>query len=198
MCCCLTLQPYKEDLEKQRRNSQQLRYLKLSPQSHSRVYPLSLSPIGVQAQSGPLSALSIMKSTATLAFLAAFGCVRAADDNTIGFGPYFSLGPTASWIRSAKTTLVLPKVPSPATDRLALWPGMGTSGNDLIQALAVSFSDPKANCGAVAGQWCVWASTLQDGTQLGGTQVPANAGDQITMSCMKSPAVPLSEPPFPR
>ncbi|KAH8780911.1 hypothetical protein F5883DRAFT_405772 [Diaporthe sp. PMI_573] len=119
---------------------------------------------------------------APLAFLATFGGVMAADDNTIGFGPYFSLGPTASWIRSAKTTLVLPKVPSPATDRLALWPGMGTSGNDLIQALAVSFSDPKANCGAAAGQWCVWASTLQDGTQLYGKQVPANAGDQITMS----------------
>lgn len=126
-------------------------------------------------------------ATQVLTSLAAFSCVRAANDDTIGFGPYFSLGPTASWIRSAKTTLVLPKVPTPATDRLALWPGMGTSGNDLIQALAVSFSDPKANCGAVAGQWCVWASTLQDGTQLGGKQVPANAGDQITMSCMNPP-----------
>jgi hypothetical protein len=27
---------------------------------------------------------------------------------------------------------------------LALWPGMGTSGGDLIQALAVSFADPAA------------------------------------------------------
>lgn len=133
-----------------------------------------------------------MRSTTPVAWLTVFGCVWAANDDTIGFGPYFSLGPTASWIRSAKTTLVLPKVPTPATDRLALWPGMGTSGNDLIQALAVSFSDPKANCGAAAGQWCVWASTLQDGTQLGGTQVPANAGDQITMSCMKSPWAMLS------
>lgn len=134
-----------------------------------------------------------MKSIANLAFLAVVGCVNAANDDTIGFGPYFSLGPTASWIRSAKTTLVLPKVPSPATDRLALWPGMGTSGNDLIQALAVSFSSPSANCGATAGQWCVWASTLQDGTQLGGKQVPANAGDSITMSCMENASMVLSE-----
>ncbi|POS71599.1 hypothetical protein DHEL01_v210005 [Diaporthe helianthi] len=117
-----------------------------------------------------------------LLFVATVSSVLAVDDDTIGFGPYFSLGPTASWIRSAKTTLVLPKIPSPATERLALWPGMGTSGDDLIQALAVSFSDPKANCGATAGQWCVWASTLQDGTQLYGKQAQANAGDKILMS----------------
>jgi hypothetical protein len=63
---------------------------------------------------------------------------------TVGFGPAFSLGPTKSWIREATTTLVLPKVPSPAKDRLALWPGMGTSSGSLIQALAVAFSDPNA------------------------------------------------------
>lgn len=83
----------------------------------------------------------------------------AAQDN-IGFGPAFSLGPTNSWIREANTTLVLPETPG-LKDRLALWPGMGTSGGDLIQALAVSFSDPNANCGASEGQWCTWASTLQ-------------------------------------
>lgn len=121
-------------------------------------------------------------STALLAALAAATAVRAADDSTIGFGPYFSLGPTASWIRNATTTLVLPDTPSPQQDRLALWPGMGTSAGSLIQALAVSFSDPDANCGAEAGQWCVWASTLQ-GSQLGGDQVPASSGDEITMSC---------------
>lgn len=70
------------------------------------------------------------------------GIARAED--TIGFGPYFSLGPTQSWIREATTTLVLPEVPSPQEERLALWPGMGTSGGDLIQALAVSFQDPAA------------------------------------------------------
>lgn len=121
-------------------------------------------------------------SAAKIAFLAALAAVaHAASDDTIGFGPAFSLGPTQSWIREANTTIVLPEAPSPQVDRLALWPGMGTSGGDLIQALAVSFTDPSANCdGATAGQWCIWASTLQD-TQLGGKMVPADAGDQVTM-----------------
>ncbi|OJJ52856.1 hypothetical protein ASPSYDRAFT_561669 [Aspergillus sydowii CBS 593.65] len=113
--------------------------------------------------------------------IALFAIVKAAGaQDNIGFGPAFSLGPTNSWIREANTTLVLPKTPG-LKDRLALWPGMGTSGGDLIQALAVSFEDPNANCGASEGQWCTWASTLQ-GTQLGGDQVPANAGDELTMS----------------
>lgn len=73
---------------------------------------------------------------------AALGLAHAQD--TIGFGPYFSLGPTQSWIREATTTLVLPEVPNPQEERLALWPGMGTSGGDLIQALAVSFESPAA------------------------------------------------------
>ncbi|EMR64176.1 hypothetical protein UCREL1_8844 [Eutypa lata UCREL1] len=119
-----------------------------------------------------------MHHIASLAFAAALGIASAQD--TIGFGPYFSLGPTASWIREATTTLVLPDVPSPQEERLALWPGMGTSGGDLIQALAVSFEDPAANCGASTGQWCTWASTLQD-TQLGGEQVPASPGDELEM-----------------
>lgn len=123
-------------------------------------------------------------SAAKIALLAALAAVtHAADDDTIGFGPAFSLGPTQSWIREANTTIVLPAVPSPQVDRLALWPGMGTSGGDLIQALAVSFTDPGANCdGATSGQWCIWASTLQ-GTQLGGKMVPADAGDSVTMHC---------------
>ncbi|KAF7552846.1 hypothetical protein G7Z17_g4053 [Cylindrodendrum hubeiense] len=112
-----------------------------------------------------------MRVSATLSLLALLEAVSC--QSIIGFGPAFSLGPTNSWIREATTTLVLPKVPSPQLDRLALWPGMGTSGGDLIQALAVSFSDPNANCGATAGQWY--------GTQLGGTQVPASAGDEVTM-----------------
>ncbi|KAI1362715.1 hypothetical protein F5Y08DRAFT_311245 [Xylaria arbuscula] len=117
--------------------------------------------------------------SASLAVLAALlGAVQGQD--TIGFGPYFSLGPTQSWIREATTTLVLPEVPNPQEERLALWPGMGTSGGDLIQALAVSFEDPSANCGASDGQWCTWASTLQ-GEQLGGTMVPASAGDELIM-----------------
>ncbi|KAF4469263.1 hypothetical protein FALBO_3843 [Fusarium albosuccineum] len=104
----------------------------------------------------------------------------ATAQNIVGFGPAFSLGPTKSWIRESTTTLVLPKVPNPPKDRLALWPGMGTSGGDLIQALAVAFSNPNGECGAKAGQWCTWASTLQ-GEQLGGKQVPADAGTKLTI-----------------
>ncbi|KAL4757457.1 uncharacterized protein BDW70DRAFT_171360 [Aspergillus foveolatus] len=116
-------------------------------------------------------------SSAALALLSLLASTTA--QSTVGFGPAFSLGPTQSWIREANTTLILPKTPG-LKDRLALWPGMGTSGGDLIQALAVSFSDPNANCGASEGQWCTWASTLQ-GEQLGGTEVPANEGDKLTM-----------------
>lgn len=83
-----------------------------------------------------------MNTLGNIAALALIGFVSAQD--TVGFGPAFSLGPTQSWIREANTTLVLPETPSPQKDRLALWPGMGTSGGDLIQALAVSFSDPNA------------------------------------------------------
>lgn len=83
-----------------------------------------------------------MNTLGNLAVLVAVGLARAQDN--IGFGPAFSLGPTQSWIREANSTLVLPETPSPQKDRLALWPGMGTSGGDLIQALAVSFADPDA------------------------------------------------------
>lgn len=70
----------------------------------------------------------------------------AACQGKVGFGPYFSTGPTKpeSWIRESITTLVLPPVPSPQKDRQAIWAGMGTNSQDLIQALAVSFSNPAA------------------------------------------------------
>lgn len=83
-----------------------------------------------------------MHTLQTLATLAILGL--ASSQSNINFGPAFSLGPTQSWIREAKTTLVLPEAPSPQKDRLALWPGMGSSGGDLIQALAVSLGDPNA------------------------------------------------------
>lgn len=56
------------------------------------------------------------------------------------FAGYFSTGPVASnsWIREANTTLVLPKTNDPQVGNLALWPGMGTSNGNLIQALAIS------------------------------------------------------------
>ncbi|KAI1812655.1 hypothetical protein GGS20DRAFT_578181 [Poronia punctata] len=110
---------------------------------------------------------------------------------TVSALTYFSLGLTESWIREATTTLVLPEVPDPQEERLALWPGMGTSSGDLIQALAVSFRDPAASCGASVGQWCTWASTLQ-GTQLGGEQVRASPGDHQTMSYVYNDGTGLS------
>jgi hypothetical protein len=59
------------------------------------------------------------------------------------FGNAFSTGPVAanSFIRESETTLVLPKVNSPQTGNLALWPGMGMSDGDLVQGLAISVTD---------------------------------------------------------
>ncbi|KAL4732006.1 hypothetical protein ACLX1H_001009 [Fusarium chlamydosporum] len=113
--------------------------------------------------------------------LSVLSILSAANAQTnVHFGPAFSLGPTKSWIREATTTLVLPKVPG-QKDRLALWPGMGTSSGSLIQALAVSFADPNLECGGQPGQWCTWASTLQEGTQLGDKKVPAGPGAKLTI-----------------
>lgn len=66
------------------------------------------------------------------------------------------------------------------------------------------------NCGASSGQWCTWASTLEGespwlysinigqanfvvGTQLGGKEVPASAGDKVTMHC-KHPIIMSTAP----
>ncbi|KAI9372625.1 hypothetical protein BJX61DRAFT_533839 [Aspergillus egyptiacus] len=124
------------------------------------------------------------RPSATLALLSLLASATA--QSTVGFGPAFSLGPTQSWIREANTTLVLPSTPG-LKDRLALWPGMGTSGGDLIQALAVSFSDPDAYVTSLDAQNCTY-EIRQDvnadkhaGEQLGGTEVPANEGDKLTM-----------------
>lgn len=88
-----------------------------------------------------MASLRNLNISSILTFLAA-----ANAQETVGFGPAFSIGPvsSSSWIRESVTTLVLPEIPSPSADRLALWPGMGTSGDDIIQALAVSFADPNA------------------------------------------------------
>lgn len=58
----------------------------------------------------------------------------------VEFGNFFSTGPVAStsWIQEAITTLVLPDLNKPHVGNMALWPGMGTSGGDLIQGLAIS------------------------------------------------------------
>ncbi|KAJ5327731.1 hypothetical protein N7452_008121 [Penicillium brevicompactum] len=111
--------------------------------------------------------------------VALFGLAHAGDK--IGFGPNFAVSSTGStWIKEGNTTFILPETPSPQVERLAIWPGMETSNGNLVQALAVSFEDPAANCGAQKGQWCVWASTLKE-TQISGKMVPASPGDKITM-----------------
>lgn len=102
--------------------------------------------------------------TAGLAFasIATFSQAASADYGW-QFGNAFSTGPVAtnSFIRESVTTLVLPEVNSPQTGNLALWPGMGTSGGDLIQALAISVADGSAGCAKATGQWCIVASTLE-------------------------------------
>lgn len=84
-----------------------------------------------------------MNALQALATLALLGLANA--QSTIGFGSYFRLGPLEqNFVREATTTLILPEVPNPQVDRLALWPGMQASKGDLIQALAVSMADPSS------------------------------------------------------
>lgn len=127
--------------------------------------------------------INMKTTTLTLASLSALSHLALADYGW-HFGNAFSTGPVAtnSFIRESNTTLVLPKVNSPQTGNLALWPGMGTSGGDLIQALAISVADGSAGCPKASGTWCVVASTLEGEQQMGGF-VPASAGAQVTMHC---------------
>jgi hypothetical protein len=81
--------------------------------------------------------------TALLTFASSLAFSQVVFADYRRFGNAFSTGPVAtnSFIRESETTLVLPKVNSPQTGNLALWPGMGTSGGDLIQGLAISVTD---------------------------------------------------------
>lgn len=99
----------------------------------------------------------------TILPLLSFSTLALAADYGWHFGNAFSTGPVASdsFIRESNTTLVLPKTNSPQTGNLALWPGMGTSGGDLIQALAISVTDGSAGCPRASGEWCIVASTLE-------------------------------------
>lgn len=120
---------------------------------------------------------------ASALLISLLGAVHA-QDNDYGwqFGNALSTGPVGSgtWIRESNTTLVLPETNNPQTGNLALWPGMGTDGGDLIQALAISLADN--SCGAAEGQWCVVASTLETSQEMG-DYVAASAGDHVTMHC---------------
>ena len=69
---------------------------------------------------------------------------EAVAQTSIRFGPYYSLGATNSYIIESTTTLFPGRTSSPQQDRLALWPGMGTDADALIQSILVSFSNPAA------------------------------------------------------
>ena len=100
------------------------------------------------------------------------------------FSNALSTGPVAddTFIREANTTLILPETNSPQTGSLALWPGRGTSGGDLIQGLAISVSDGTSGCPKESGKWCIVASTLED-TQQMGNYVSADPGSSVTFHC---------------
>ncbi|KAF4555678.1 Hypothetical protein D9617_2g056410 [Elsinoe fawcettii] len=123
-----------------------------------------------------------MKSSTPITLLASASLALAQNDYGWQFSNALSTGPTASnsFIREANTTLVLPATNSPQKGNLALWAGMGTSGGDLIQALAISLSGGTAGCKPAAGQWCIVASTLEESQEMG-TAVPASAGSRMTM-----------------
>jgi len=93
--------------------------------------------------------VAIMKFTLIAALpLASAAALPALDprQNYFSFGNAFSTGPVAtnSFIRQSTTTLVLPKLQSPHTGNLGLWPGVGTKflnsdqDGQLVQGLAIS------------------------------------------------------------
>ena len=86
-----------------------------------------------------------MKPISAAPVLLASLCSLASADYGVQFSNGWFTGPTAtnSFIRESNTTLVLPEVNVGQKGDLALWPGMGTSENDLIQALALSNTDDR-------------------------------------------------------
>lgn len=105
----------------------------------------------------------------------------------VRFGNAFSLGATNSYIIEAETTLYPGKTQNGDTPRLALWPGMGTDQGQLIQAIVLGSTDAQGqDCGGkphVNGQWCVFASALQSGTQLQGATFPINSNQGVKIHC---------------
>jgi hypothetical protein len=118
----------------------------------------------------------------------------------VRFGNAFSLGATTSYIIEAETTLYPGKTQSGDTPRLALWPGMGTDQGQLIQAIVLGSTDAQGqNCGGkphVNGQWCVFASALQSGTQLQGATFPINSNQGVKIHCKSSSSLPQTLHPL--
>lgn len=158
--------------------------LKPIPLSHALLTQLSSSPPKMKTSTTlSLSALSLL--SLPLSASAQYGNQFA---NALSTGPVAS----GSFIRESNTTLILPAVNSPQTGNLALWPGMGTSGGDLIQALAISYAQGGLAQGCPAGQgegkWCIVASTLE-GTQEMGQGVYAPEGGRMGIHCRFYPLV---------
>ncbi|KAI4715477.1 hypothetical protein E4T48_08349 [Aureobasidium sp. EXF-10727] len=121
-----------------------------------------------------------------LSALAAAATIASAQDSgseNIRFGNAFSLGATNSYIIEAETTLYPGKTQSGDTPRLALWPGMGTDEGQLIQAIVLGSTDAQgAQCGGkphVNGQWCAFASALQNDVQLQGDTFPVTSNQGV-------------------
>ncbi|CAD0091472.1 unnamed protein product [Aureobasidium vineae] len=117
--------------------------------------------------------LGALAAAATGAF------AQDSGSENIRFGNAFSLGATNSYIIEAETTLYPGKTQSGDTPRLALWPGMGTDQGQLIQAIVLGSTDAQGvQCGGkphVNGQWCAFASALQNGVQLQGNTFPVDS-----------------------
>lgn len=112
---------------------------------------------------------------------------QGSGSENIRFRHAFSLGATHSYIIEAETTLYPGKTQSGDTSRLALWPGMGTDEGQLIQAIVLASTDAQgAECGGrphVNGEWCAFASALQDGVQLQGDTFPVKSNQGVKIHC---------------
>jgi hypothetical protein len=113
--------------------------------------------------------------------------IPIATAQNVRFGNAFSLGATNSYILEAEATLYPGRTQSGDTPRLALWPGMGTDQGQLIQAIVLGSSDAQGQmCGGkphVNGEWCVFASALQSGTQLQGATYPLKSNQGVKIHC---------------
>ncbi|KAF2764093.1 hypothetical protein EJ03DRAFT_302609 [Teratosphaeria nubilosa] len=99
--------------------------------------------------------------------------VFAGDHQT--FGPNFSFGPVPNngYIREAQSTLIVPARPCCVTGILDLWVGMGTSNDDLIQALIENIPGV---------EWTTQAYTQKPkGDPAQGPIVAIHAGDSVTV-----------------
>lgn len=123
-----------------------------------------------------------------LAAAATGAIAQDSGSENIRFGNAFSLGATTNtYIVEAETTLYPGKTQSGDTPRLALWPGMGTDEGQLIQAVVLASSDAQgAECGGkphVNGEWCAFASALQNDVQLQGATVPVKSNQGVNIHC---------------